>query len=39
MGRRIPEEDQRQIRRWKAMRKQIRRNCDEGDLDCRRKRR
>ena len=42
MGRRIPEEDQRQIRRWKAMRRhieQIRRNCDQGDLDCHRKQR
>lgn len=38
MGRRIPEEDDRQIRRWKAMRRhgaQIYRNCDSGDTQCR----
>ena len=38
MGRRMLEEDQRQIRRWKAMRRHIRqieRNCEPGDLDCR----
>jgi hypothetical protein len=42
MGRRIPEEDQRQIRRWKAIKRhieQIRRNCEPGDLACRRKQR
>jgi hypothetical protein len=42
MGRRIPEEDQRQIRRWKAIRRhveQIRRNCEPGNLSCRRKQR
>jgi hypothetical protein len=38
MGRRIAGEDDRQIRRWVAMRRhvtQIRRNCVRGDLACR----
>ncbi|WP_119271444.1 hypothetical protein [Taklimakanibacter deserti] len=42
MGRRMPEEDSRQIRRWKAMRRhvaQIKRNCDPGDRMCRRRQR
>ena len=42
MGRRMPEEDQRQIARWKAMRRhvrQIERNCEPGDLDCRKRQR
>jgi hypothetical protein len=37
MGRRCPD-DERQIRRWRAMRRhvaQIRRNCRPGDLTCR----
>jgi hypothetical protein len=41
-GRRIADEDQRQIKRWTAMRRhiaQIRRNCEPGDLDCRRRQR
>ncbi len=42
MGRRMPAEDQRQIRRWQAMRRhirQIQRNCEPGDLSCRRRQR
>jgi hypothetical protein len=38
MGRRIPDEDKRQIRRWKAMKRhiaQIRKNCRPSDWDCR----
>jgi len=42
MGRRIPEEDGRQIKRWRAMRRHVRqveRNCEPGDLLCRRRQR
>ncbi len=42
MGRRIPEEDIRQIKRWRAIKRhigQIKKNCGEKDLDCRRKQR
>jgi hypothetical protein len=38
MGRRVPGEDERQIGRWKAIRRHIRqvqKNCEEGDLGCR----
>ena len=38
MGRRMPEEDARQIRRWKAIRRhvrQIQKNCQPGDVGCR----
>ncbi len=42
MGRRLPEEDQRQIRRWLAIKRHvgaIRKNCIPLDLDCRKKQR
>ncbi|MDD5135338.1 MAG: hypothetical protein PHP01_08010, partial [Phycisphaerae bacterium] len=42
LGRRMPEEDDRQIRRWLAMKRhvtQVLRNCDRGDLSCRRRQR
>ena len=38
MGRRMPEEDKRQIRRWKAFRRhiaQVQKNCEPGDPFCR----
>lgn len=38
MGRRIPDEDSRQIGRWKAMKRhiaQIKANCDPGNILCR----
>tara|TARA_B000000475_G_C15725964_1_gene336523 strand:- start:45 stop:548 length:504 start_codon:yes stop_codon:yes gene_type:complete len=42
MGRRIPEEDNRQVKRWKAMKRHrgaIIKNCENGDLQCRKKQR
>ena len=38
LGRRIPDEDERQIRRWKAIRRhiiQIKNHCRAGDMFCR----
>ncbi|HEX3667243.1 MAG TPA: hypothetical protein VHU23_18625 [Rhizomicrobium sp.] len=38
MGRRVPGEDERQIGRWKAIRRHVRqveKNCERGDLGCR----
>lgn len=42
MGRRIPPEDERQIKRWKAIKRHVgavRKNCAPRDLDCRKKQR
>ena len=42
MGRRLPEEDRRQIKRWKAIRrhvKQVQRHCEPGELTCRKRQR
>ncbi len=42
MGRRIPAEDERQIKRWLAMHRhiaQIKKNCRPGDISCHRKQR
>ena len=42
MGRRMPQEDQRQIGRWKAIHRhvrQIQKHCEPGDLLCRRRQR
>jgi hypothetical protein len=42
MGRRIPAEDARQIRRWKAIRRhvaQIKSHCEPDDFTCRRRQR
>jgi hypothetical protein len=42
MGRRLPDEDRRQIGRWKAIRRhvrQVQRNCEPGDLLCRKRQR
>jgi hypothetical protein len=42
MGRRLGEEDKRQIKRWRAMKRhiaQVQKGCHPGDLTCRRKQR
>ena len=42
LGRRTPDEDARQIKRWKAIRRhvaQIEKNCEPGDIFCRRRQR
>ncbi len=42
LGRRMPEEDARQIKRWKAIRRHVRQlqlACEPGDLWCRRRQR
>jgi hypothetical protein len=42
LGRRIADEDRRQIRRWKAIRRhvrQVQKHCEPGELTCRRRQR
>jgi hypothetical protein len=42
MGRRLPDEDARQIQRWKMFRRhmaQVRQHCEPGDIFCRRRQR
>jgi hypothetical protein len=42
MGRRMPHEDARQIKRWKAISRHVRqlqKNCEPGELTCRRRQR
>ena len=42
MGRRMPDEDRRQIKRWKAIRRhvrQVQKNCEPGELTCRKRQR
>ena len=41
-GRRVPEEDRRQIKRWKGMKRHIgaiKKNCEKMNLSCRKKQR
>lgn len=41
-GRRLPEEDLRQIKRWKGIKRHVgavKKNCEEKDLSCRKKQR
>lgn len=41
-GRRLPEEDRRQIKRWKSIKRHVgavKKNCSPGDLSCRKKQR
>jgi hypothetical protein len=42
VGRRLPEEDRRQIKRWKAIRRhvrQIEKHCEKGNVVCRKRQR
>ncbi len=42
LGRRMPQEDARQIGRWKAIRRhvgQVQRHCEPGELTCRKRQR
>jgi len=42
LGRRMPDEDRRQIKRWKAIRRHVRqveRHCEPGELTCRKRQR
>jgi hypothetical protein len=42
LGRRLPDEDRRQIKRWKAIRRhmrQVQKYCEPGELTCRRRQR
>ncbi|MBN2898465.1 MAG: hypothetical protein JXO44_06805 [Clostridia bacterium] len=42
LGRRLPEEDLRQVKRWKAIRRHVgalKKNCEPYNMDCRRKQR
>lgn len=42
MGRRMPDEDRRQIKRWKAIRRhvaQVKKNCEPHDFNCHRRQR